>query len=53
MVEITSGESGASVRAKLNALLDSAALYAIDAAIAGTAVDVFVYDTSHADVDGV
>ena len=48
---ISNGESGSSVRAKLNDIWDGLELNEIAASIADTAVDVFVYDTSK-DSDG-
>jgi hypothetical protein len=51
MTTITNGESGLSVRNKLNAIWAGLELNAIDTSIAATAVDVFVYDTSK-DSDG-
>jgi hypothetical protein len=51
MTTITNGESGLSVRNKLNDIWAGLELNAYDTSIASTAVDVFVYDTSK-DSDG-
>ena len=51
MTVISNGEAGLSVREKLNKIWEDLELNAIDASIADTAVDVFVYRTSK-DSDG-
>ena len=51
MTVISNGEAGLSVREKLNKIWEALELNDIDASIADTAVDVFVYDTSK-DSDG-
>lgn len=48
---ISNGESGSSVRSKLNDIWAKLELNEIDTSIADTAVDVFIYDTSK-DSDG-
>jgi trimeric autotransporter adhesin len=48
---ISNGESGSSVRTKLNNIWEGLQINEIDSSIADTAVDIFVYDTSK-DSDG-